>query len=470
LTEEEAWKKRQEEAKKAGTAGASDKWEWTLNWDEVVEGQILVGSCPRSADDARRLMEEAGVDAIVSLQSDACIEALEIPLEEVKATFLEGGAVYARVAVRDFDHNDQAAMLPEAVRILGGLVARGHTVYCHCTAGINRATLTVVGYLTFLKGYRLDDAVDHVRSRRPVAHPYIDCWHVVRKRMLHGREEELTGISGVIYKERCETGAHGNMDSDWRAAERRLITQTFERRILADNFIVDAERAIAATRSAASTAAAATAEDEEEKEEEEQEAMYSAAEVAAISAADAEVTAIAAQAAAAAAAADAGEEDDEAELMAVPAADASNDLSEAAALELLELREEVEAVLAAKEAAEKEAGALRAELGMYKEGGGEMASASSADDRQEPEGAERAMVASLQAEVEALKSELELARARDGSARSLKAARAVAAVNAHYAPADPADPLASFLTDYPELADPLNGANGTAANGAAAHE
>lgn len=45
----------------------------------------------------------------------------------------------------------QALMLPEAVRMLHLLLSMGKRVYVHCTAGINRATLTVVGYLTFVK-------------------------------------------------------------------------------------------------------------------------------------------------------------------------------------------------------------------------------------------------------------------------------------------------------------------------------
>ena len=45
----------------------------------------------------------------------------------------------------------QALMLPEAVRMLYLLLSMGRRVYVHCTAGINRATLTVVGYLTFVQ-------------------------------------------------------------------------------------------------------------------------------------------------------------------------------------------------------------------------------------------------------------------------------------------------------------------------------
>ena len=40
-------------------------WSWTLNWDPICHSatgaEILVGSCPRSADDVQRLKTEAGV-------------------------------------------------------------------------------------------------------------------------------------------------------------------------------------------------------------------------------------------------------------------------------------------------------------------------------------------------------------------------------------------------------------------------
>ena len=63
-----------------------------------------------------------------------------------------------RVPIRDFDHGDQALMLPEAVRILALLTAMNFKVYVHCTAGINRATLTVLGYFTFVQAR--DDKID----------------------------------------------------------------------------------------------------------------------------------------------------------------------------------------------------------------------------------------------------------------------------------------------------------------------
>ena len=40
---------------------------WSLNWDQI-NSQIVVGSCPRSASDIDRMVDEAGISAIICLQ------------------------------------------------------------------------------------------------------------------------------------------------------------------------------------------------------------------------------------------------------------------------------------------------------------------------------------------------------------------------------------------------------------------
>ncbi|GAB4819916.1 hypothetical protein N2152v2_006962 [Parachlorella kessleri] len=262
--EEEANKKRWEEA---GEKGSVDQWRWTLNWDRIGTYKIVVGSCPRSVDDIDRIMQEAGASAILSLQSDLCLDALHIDWPALRRHAVRTGLLYTRVAVRDFDHNDQALMLPEAVRMLHALLSMGRTVYVHCTAGINRATLTVVGYLTFVQGMQLHEAVGMVKTSRPQAHPYIDCWKTVRSRLVASRAEEvmhlaeslfnelvllaLIGFGGlgdkaclkscadalaaaaawVVAARRKASGAEEDGFADWVAAENMLIRETFNRQL-----------------------------------------------------------------------------------------------------------------------------------------------------------------------------------------------------------------------------------------------
>ncbi|XP_024526678.1 phosphoglucan phosphatase DSP4, chloroplastic-like isoform X2 [Selaginella moellendorffii] len=236
-TEQEGWEKRQNEAE---NGGSTSSWHWTLNWNEITSS-IVVGSCPRSPDDVDRIAEGCGVNAILSVQSDVCLDALKIPFESIKRRASERGVYLERVPIRDFDHGDQALMLPEAVRMLNMLVARGLKVYVHCTAGINRATLTVVGYLTFIQGMDLDDAVNVIRSARSIAHPYIDCWIETRRRLLDGRSKELTAVSRQIYECRCSKGLSGNSKSDWEAAQKQAITNTFNRWLKIDLGVIETE-------------------------------------------------------------------------------------------------------------------------------------------------------------------------------------------------------------------------------------
>jgi hypothetical protein len=164
--EKEGWEKRQSEA------AAEEKndpgpftWEWTLNWDAITD-KILVGSCPRSPDDINRMVDETGIDAVLNLQSDLCFEALKIPFLSIRNRAVEKGILLERVAIRDFDHGDQVLMLPVAVRVLNMLLSRGMKVYVHCTAGINRATLTVVAYLTFIQGTHGTSHADWVQAEK----------------------------------------------------------------------------------------------------------------------------------------------------------------------------------------------------------------------------------------------------------------------------------------------------------------
>lgn len=181
-----------------------------------------------------RLKNEAKVEAILSLQSEDCLSALAIDLEGIKRQCVEEGIMFARLPMRDFDKEDQATMLPDAVRHVAALAATGRRVYVHCTAGINRAPLTVVGYLAFVRGWNANDALKAVKAARPAANPYMESLYTAKARMLHGRNDELTAVSRQLYEERSAKGQQNNGRNDWFDAEDQLIKRLFDRRAKAD--------------------------------------------------------------------------------------------------------------------------------------------------------------------------------------------------------------------------------------------
>jgi len=227
------------------------RWSWTLNWDPLVldrgnvlvaepseaqmaDAKILIGSCPKSASDVDRLVDEAKIEAIVCLQCAMCHEAMGIDWESVRRRAIERGVMIVQVEIRDFDRLDQAKMLPEAVRKLAAFQAMGKRTYVHCTAGINRASLTVVGYLTFVQQFELEAALHVVRESRPQANPYVVSWQIARSRLLSNSMEDI-----YLHTQVDAGGNSIEQGGDWIArdlghAEKAVISKMFARSVATD--------------------------------------------------------------------------------------------------------------------------------------------------------------------------------------------------------------------------------------------
>jgi len=151
-------------------------WAWTLNWSEIRE-DILVGSCPMTAQDIDRIREQTCATAILSIQSDQCRAAFDINYKTHQRHGARHGLVMVNAPMRDFDPAHQRQSLPHAVRTLHRLIDAKHRVYVHCTAGINRAPLTVLTYLTFVEGLTIEEAMRLIHDARPEAAPYWEPYH-----------------------------------------------------------------------------------------------------------------------------------------------------------------------------------------------------------------------------------------------------------------------------------------------------
>jgi len=227
------------------------KWGWTLNWDPIVfdatnepvpdpskeqlaATKLIIGSCPRTPADIDRLIDEAGIEAIICLQCTLCHGALEIDWDPIRARALERGVPIVRVSVRDFDRLEQAKMLPEMVRKLAAFDAQGKRTYVHCTAGINRASLTVLGFLTFVKGIELDKALRIVRDNRPQANPYVESWEIARRRLLAERQEDVYLFTQIDQGGNSQKEGGDWIKRDLESAHRGVLAAMFQRGVESD--------------------------------------------------------------------------------------------------------------------------------------------------------------------------------------------------------------------------------------------
>jgi len=137
-----------------------------------ISPKLFVGSCPIDGVDVADF-GPMGVTAVLNLQTDADFGCWGICWHVLEAAYRDAQIEVRRAPIRDFDPEALRQGLPDCVDALDELVRAGHTVYVHCSAGINRSPTTVIAYLHWVEGRDLDEAVAHVtRCRR--ADPYVD--------------------------------------------------------------------------------------------------------------------------------------------------------------------------------------------------------------------------------------------------------------------------------------------------------
>ena len=129
--------------------------------------KLFVGSHPGSIEDIETLMRDAGVSAVLNLQTDDDMRYFNLDSDLLSAHYKSCGIELRRVPVRDFDALDLREKLPSCVAALDDLIVSARTVYLHCSAGAGRSPSVAIAYLCSCCGWGLDAAVAHVTQCRP---------------------------------------------------------------------------------------------------------------------------------------------------------------------------------------------------------------------------------------------------------------------------------------------------------------
>ena len=197
-------------------------WEWTLNWNEV-RPNLLIGSCPMSPEDVDQILEQSSATALLSLQSDVCRRAFGIDWEELRAHGEHRHVPVVNAPMLDFDPPDQRRNLPRAVACLDDLLAAGHRVYLHCTAGCNRAPLTALGYFTFVEMQAPDAAMTLLTQTRPQSDPSWEAYDGCRADLVGVLRENIMVRAYYLSQERPEVDPQAH----WVQAEADSIRAAF---------------------------------------------------------------------------------------------------------------------------------------------------------------------------------------------------------------------------------------------------
>ena len=134
--------------------------------------KIYIGPYPQSYNDFREIASN-NIDSILNVQTDKDLIFRQINLKEQLKECKELGIEITRYPIEDFNENDLLLKLKGAGDKLKELLDKGKTVYVHCTAGMGRATATVAIYLILYEDYSVEEAINFIKSYRPVACPNV---------------------------------------------------------------------------------------------------------------------------------------------------------------------------------------------------------------------------------------------------------------------------------------------------------
>jgi hypothetical protein len=193
-------------------------WTWSLNWGQITD-DIVIGTCPMEPDDLGRIRSEAGVSGILSLQHDDCLAYWGIDYAMMHRIGTELGFMMERCPIRDFNVPDMRRRLPSAIFMLANMTAHGRQVYVHCTAGMGRAPLVVLGYLALVEGYSPDDAIRLILEGRPGAVPAWEAYYGCREDLVARHRQAIERRAYQLY----DLGVHGNAHADWLQAQSEIL-------------------------------------------------------------------------------------------------------------------------------------------------------------------------------------------------------------------------------------------------------
>lgn len=193
-------------------------WLWSPNWD-AIRHDIVIGNCPLTVDDLERLRRATGATALLSLQHDECHVRLGIDYAALRRHGERIGLAMARCPIRDFDVTDMRRHLVPAVGMLDALLRARQRVYVHCTAGVGRSPLVVLGYLTLIEGCAMEDALALIRARRPTVCPSLEAYQACREDLVERFGARIARRAAQL----CGPDLLARSTQAWAQAEREVL-------------------------------------------------------------------------------------------------------------------------------------------------------------------------------------------------------------------------------------------------------
>jgi protein-tyrosine phosphatase len=132
---------------------------------EII-AELLIGEYPR-ADDIAWLKDTHRITAVHNLQDDEDLRVNGLDAGAIARLYADINVKLVRTPIPDGSADEMKAHLRRALDDLHALISARERVYLHCNGGVNRAPTLAIAYLRAYRGMSLDEAMRHVKQRRP---------------------------------------------------------------------------------------------------------------------------------------------------------------------------------------------------------------------------------------------------------------------------------------------------------------
>ena len=172
-----------------------------LLFDRMGNKNIFIGPYPQSEEDLKKLSQK-GINEIINLQTDDDIKARQIKIEILKYEAKKYGININRYPIEDYSHDIMVSRLKGASDLLYELLKKGKIVYVHCTAGMYRASSTVILYMVLYENYEVNDAVEFCSKYRPVICPNVRAINELSAIYKNKVNQNIIKNNGTAYKKK----------------------------------------------------------------------------------------------------------------------------------------------------------------------------------------------------------------------------------------------------------------------------
>ncbi|KAF9975471.1 dual specificity phosphatase 12 [Actinomortierella ambigua] len=137
------------------TAAALESAKILHEMQEILPGLFLSGVIPADSEES---LQEKGITHIIQMT-------------DVRLPRYPGKYLYKVLCVPDWEKTNLIKHFPETNRFIADALEKGGKVLVHCVAGASRSATIVCAYLMKLQKLKVEEALEFVRSKRPLVGP-----------------------------------------------------------------------------------------------------------------------------------------------------------------------------------------------------------------------------------------------------------------------------------------------------------